>query len=351
MFQMTRRSLLAAGAGLAAAGALGRGASAQGAMTELKVSLNAPYDGSNAAFFLAEQRGYYSAAGLHCQFDTSGGAVESVGRIGTGVYDFAFTDLNVLIDFAAKNPDKAPRDVFMLYYRSPLSVITFAKYNITKASDLAGKTIGAAITDGAYRLFPAYCKATGLDPNSVKWKFVDLRLRETLLLRGEVEAILGFDSTSYFNLIKAGAKPGDVKFLYYADVGMPIYGNSLAASQEDARHQSGRGQALRRRLRPWLDGCHQGPGGGHCRPGEEGQPDRFQAGDGQAELGDQEPNLLTGIPRERAGARGGGAPRQLHRDREECVRTARGARARGGLRRELHAAGRPAQAACLTAWI
>jgi NitT/TauT family transport system substrate-binding protein len=224
---ITRRSLFAAGASLAAV----RPALAQG-MTELKVSLNAPYDGSNAAFFLAEQRGYYSAAGLHCQFDTSGGAVESVGRIGTGVYDFAFTDLNVLIDFAAKNPDKAPRDVFMLYYRSPFAVITFAKSGIAKASDLAGKTLGAAITDGAYRLFPAYCNKTGLDPNSVKFKFVDLRLRETLLLRGEVDAILGFDSTSYFNLVKAGAKPETVKFVYYADADMPIYGNSLAASKK-----------------------------------------------------------------------------------------------------------------------
>ena len=230
MFHTRRRSLLLATAGLVAAGA-GR-ARAQAAATELKVSLNAPYDGSNAAFFLAEQRGYYNAAGLHCQFDSSGGAVESVGRIGTGVYDFAFTDINVLMAFASKNPDKAPRDIFMLYYRSPLSVITFAKSGIAKASDLVGKTLGAAVTDGAYRLFPAYCKATGLDPAAVKWKFVDLRLRESLLLRGEVDAILGFDSTSYFNLIKAGAKPETVKFLYYADAGMPIYGNSLAASRK-----------------------------------------------------------------------------------------------------------------------
>ena len=228
MLEITRRSLLAAGAAIA----MVQHALAQPAIAELKVSLNAPYDGSNAAFFLADQRGYYSAAGLRCQFDTSGGAVESVGRIGTGVYDFAFTDINVLTDFAAKNPDKAPRDVFMLYYRSPLSVITFAKSGITKPADLVGKTLGASITDGAYRLFPAYCQATGLDPNSVKWKFVDLRLRETLLLRGEVDAILGFDSTSYFNLVKAGAKPDSVKFLYYSDAGLPIYGNSLAASKK-----------------------------------------------------------------------------------------------------------------------
>ena len=34
------------------------------AQTDLKVSLNAPYDGSNAAFFLAEDKGYYAAEGL-----------------------------------------------------------------------------------------------------------------------------------------------------------------------------------------------------------------------------------------------------------------------------------------------
>ncbi len=228
---MTRRSLLLS-AGATALGVPQRARAED--PVRLKVSLNAPYDGSNAAFFLADQRGYYSKANLACQFDTSGGAVESVGRIGTGVYDFAFTDLNVLIDFAAKNPDKAPRDVFMLYYRSPLSVISFAKAGITTPMDLVGKTLGAAVTDAAYRLFPAFCKQTGLDPASVKWKFVDLRLRETLLLRGEVDAILGFDSTSYFNLVKAGAKPDTVKFLYYADTGMPIYGNSLAASKKMA---------------------------------------------------------------------------------------------------------------------
>lgn len=232
MRPFSRRVLLAGGAGIAAAIGRSHEGLAQNAPINLKVSLNAPYDGSNAAFFLAEQRGYYAAAGLACQFDTSGGAVESVGRIGTGVYDFAFSDLNVLIDFAAKNPDKAPRDVFMLYYRSPLGAISFEKSGITKPSDLAGKTLGAAITDGAYRLFPAFCQQSGLDPNSVKWKFVDLRLRETLLLRGEVDAILGFDSTSYFNLVKAGAKPESIRFVYYADTGLPLYGNSLAASKK-----------------------------------------------------------------------------------------------------------------------
>lgn len=226
--RLTRRSALLAGAGLLAAPHIARSQT----LLDLKVSLSAPYDGSNAAYFMGVEKGFWEQAGLRCQFDTSGGAVESVGRVGSGAYDFGVCDINVLIDFAAKNPDKTPSCVYMLYYRSPLCAISFTKAGISKPSDLVGKTIGAAVTDGAYRLFPAFCKQTGLDPNSVKWKFVDLRLRESLLLRNDVDAILGFDSTSYFNLLKAGAKPGEVSFLYYSDMGLPLYSNGLIASKK-----------------------------------------------------------------------------------------------------------------------
>ena len=224
---LSRRLLLGSGAALAWPFV----ASAE--VTPLKVSLSAPYDGSTAPFFLGLQKGFYDAVGLKPAFDTSGGAVESIGRVASGTYDYAVGDINVLMDFDAKNPGSAPSGVYMLYYRSPLSAISFAKAGIKQPSDLAGKTLGAAVTDGAYRLFPAYCKQTGLDPNSVKWKLVDLRLREALLLRGEVDAILGFDSTSYFNLLKGGAKPEDVNFLYYSDAGVPLYSNSLIAAKKN----------------------------------------------------------------------------------------------------------------------
>ncbi len=155
-----RALLLGAGATLAAPHV------ARAQMTDLKVSLSAPYDGSTAPFFLGPRRGFYEQVGLRCQFDTSNGAVEAIGRVGSGAYDFAVGDINVLMDFIANNPAKAPSAIYMLYYRSPLSAITFAKSGITKPADLAGKTLGAAVTDAAYRLFPAFCKQTGLDPNS-----------------------------------------------------------------------------------------------------------------------------------------------------------------------------------------
>jgi NitT/TauT family transport system substrate-binding protein len=206
--------------------------SAASAQTELKVSLNAPYDGSNAAFFLAEEKGYYAAEGVKPTFDPSGGSGEVATRIGSGTYDFGFGDINVLMEFNAKNPDNAGRAVYMLYYRSPLSVGSFAKNGITKPIDLDGKKIGGALTDGAYKLFPAYAKLASIDAGSIKWEFGDLRLREALLLKGDVDAILGFDSTMYFNFIRQGVAPSDIKFLYFSDAGLNIYGNAILASKK-----------------------------------------------------------------------------------------------------------------------
>ena len=108
------------------------------------------------------------------------------------------------MEFNAKNPDNAGKAVYMLYYRSPLSVGSFAKAGITKPADLNGKKIGGALTDGAYKLFPAYAKLASIKADSIQWQYGDLRLREALLLKGDVDAILGFDSTMYFNLGAAG---------------------------------------------------------------------------------------------------------------------------------------------------
>src|SRR5579871_5882395 len=208
------------------------GASTPGHAQELKVSLNAPYDGSNAAFFLADDRGYYAGEGLKVSFDPSGGSGEAVTRIGSGAYDFGFGDINVLMEFNAKNPDNAGKAVYMLYYRSPLSIGSFAKAKINKPSDLDGRQLGGALSDGAYKLFPAYAKLAGVKADSVKWQYGDLRLREALLLKGDVDAILGFDSTMYFNLVRQGIAPADIKFLYFSDVGLNIYGNAIMASKK-----------------------------------------------------------------------------------------------------------------------
>lgn len=202
------------------------------AAAAIKFSLAAPFDGSNAAFFLAQQNGWYKDAGLECQFDAGGGSGEAVSRVGSGVYDAGIADINSMAEFNAKNAGATIRMVYMVYFRSPLCVGTLAKSGITKPGDLVGKTIGAAAPDGAYRLFSTYAKAAEIDPATIKWNMVGLQLREAVLAGGDADAILGFDSTIYFGLIKAGIKPDDIRFLYYADAGLDLYGNGIILSEK-----------------------------------------------------------------------------------------------------------------------
>ena len=202
------------------------------AQNDFRFSLAAPFDGSNAAYFLAEERGYYAQEGIKITMDASGGSGDAVTRVGSGAYDFGVGDVNVLMEFISKNPAAAPKAVYMLYYRSPLSIASFSKAGMTKPADLNNKTLGGSLGDGAYKLFPAYAKLAGVKPESVKWQYGDLRLREAMLLKGDVAGILGFDSTMYFNLVRQGIAPQDIKFMYYSDAGLDIYGNTLFASKK-----------------------------------------------------------------------------------------------------------------------
>ncbi len=238
--ELSRRSALTA---MLAAPAILRGHAARAATKTLKFSLAAPFDGSTAPFFLGKSKGWYSEAGLDVAFDSSGGSGEAVSRVGSGVYDLGVGDLNVMAEFNAKNPASAIHDVYMLYFRSPLCVATLAKSGITKPSDLNGRKIGAAAPDGAYRMFPAYVKATGINAGSIAWDMVGLQLREAVLSRGDVDAILGFDSTMYFGLVKAGIAPSDIRFMYYSDVGLDLYGNGIMASDKLRREDP---EALKR---------------------------------------------------------------------------------------------------------
>lgn len=216
-------------AGLALCAGLIAAASAQ---TPIKFSLNFKPDGSNAAWFLALERGYFKAAGLDVTLDTSGGTGDVLTRLATGAYDFGFGDIGAVIEFAGRNPGQSPVALMSIYERSPLSVIALKKSGIAKPADMVGRNVGAPLSDGAFRMFPAFAKATRLDATKVNFKNIDIRVRETMLTRGDVDAVMGFDSTVWFNLKALGLKIEDVTFIRYAEHGMDLYGNSLLASRK-----------------------------------------------------------------------------------------------------------------------
>ena len=223
--QFTRRGLIASAA--AAAALLALPALAQ---TPIKFQLDWRFEGPAALFLGAAAKGYYKAAGLDVTIDAGNGSGGTVQRVASGTYDIGFADLAALMEFHANNPDapNKPVAVMMVYNNTPAAVLALKKSGISKPGDVAGKKIGAPVFDAGRRAFPIFAKANGI--GSVVWTTMDPPLRETMLVRGDVDAITGFSFTSLLNLEARGVKVEDIVILPYSGHGVRLYGNVIIAT-------------------------------------------------------------------------------------------------------------------------
>lgn len=200
------------------------------AQTPIKFQLDWRFEGPAALFLAAQAKGYYKAAGLDVSIDAGSGSGATVTRVASGAYDMGFADMAALMEFTANNPDAAnkPVAVMMVYNNTPAAVLTLKKSGITKPGDLAGKKLGAPVFDAGRRGFPIFAKANGI--GAVQWVSMDPALRETMLARGDVDAITGFSFTSLLNLEARGVKTADIVVLPFPNWGVKLYGNVIIAS-------------------------------------------------------------------------------------------------------------------------
>ncbi|MEG1373803.1 MAG: ABC transporter substrate-binding protein, partial [Comamonas sp.] len=154
----------------------------------------------------------------------------AVQRVASGAYDMGFADMASLMEFHANNPDapNKPVGVMVVYNNTPAAVMALKKSGIKTAADLSGKKLGAPVFDSGRKAFPVFAKANKIA--NVTWTSMDPPLRETMLVRGDIDAITGFTFTSLLNLEARGAKASDVVVLQYADHGVKHYGNVIIAS-------------------------------------------------------------------------------------------------------------------------
>ena len=198
--------------------------------TPIKFLLDWRFEGPAALFLQPVAKGYFKAAGLDVQVDAGTGSGAAVQRVASGTYDMGFADMAALMEFHANNPDapNKPVAVMMVYNNTPAAVMALKKSGIKSPADLNGKKLGAPVFDAGRRGFPIFQKANNV-PN-VTWVSMDPPLRETMLARGDIDAITGFSFTSLLNLEARGVKPEDIVTLPYAQHGVKLYGNVIIAS-------------------------------------------------------------------------------------------------------------------------
>lgn len=224
---MNKRRFLQATAALAAALTVGAAAHAQ---TPIRFQLDWRFEGPSALFLHPAAKGYFRDAGLNVTIDSGNGSSGTVTRVASGTYDMGLADLAALMEFHANNPDapNKPVAVMMVYNNTPASVLALKKSGIRTPADLNGKKLGAPVFDAGRKAWPIFEKANNV--SGVTWTSMDPPLRETMLVRGDVDAITGFSFTSLLNLEARGVKPEDVVIMPFAEHGVKLYGNVIIAT-------------------------------------------------------------------------------------------------------------------------
>ena len=202
--------------------------------TKIAFQLDWRFEGPAAMFLLPKAKGYFAAEKLDVTVDAGSGSGNAVNRVASGTYQMGFADLAALIEFVGNNPTapNKPVAVMMVYDTTPAAVFSLKKTGIKAPGDLIGKKMGAPVFDAGRRAFPIFVKANKLDASKIQWTAMDPPLRETMLVKGDVDAITGFYFTSLLNLNARGVKDEDVDVLMYPKYGVNLYGNAIIVSEQ-----------------------------------------------------------------------------------------------------------------------
>lgn len=209
------------------------------AQTKVRFQFDWRFEGSSAIFLNGEHKGYFKDAGLALQLDPGSGSANTVNLVAAGTYDMGFADLSTLMEFHGNNPDAPakPVAVMLVYNTMPATVFALRKSGIQSPRDLKGKRIGAPVFDAGRRAFPLFAAANGLGRDDYRWESMDGALRETLLARGDIDAITGFYHNSLLNLQARGVAREDIVAFPFGEHGVDLYGSAVIASPDFvARH-------------------------------------------------------------------------------------------------------------------
>jgi NitT/TauT family transport system substrate-binding protein len=189
--------------------------------------------GRHSLFFVAKEKGYYKAEGLDVEILGGRGSAATIREVAAGAATFGFADSGTLV-ISRANENVPVKMIGIVYARAPHAMMALKSSGITGPKDLVGRTLADTSASSNYILFAAYARASGIDPNSVKWVFTDFNSLPGLLVTKQVDAIGQF--TMGQPMLQQRVPNDAIVVLSYKDAGMEFYSNSVVAS--DATIQS-----------------------------------------------------------------------------------------------------------------
>lgn len=202
------------------------------AQETMNFALDWRFEGPSAPYFLAIDNGHFAEAGLEVEITAGQGSLDAIPKVASGAFPMGFADINSLIRFLDQNPGAPVIAVMMVYDSPPFSIVGRVSQGVSGIDDLEGITLGAPPPDGAWAQFPILAEVNGIDVSTITVEPVGFPTREPMLAEGNVDAVTGFNFSSYLSLARLGVPEEDITTILFADHGVALYGNAIIANTE-----------------------------------------------------------------------------------------------------------------------
>ena len=178
-----------------------------------------------AGFYVAQQNGYYKAAGLDVNIQPGGPDFPAVQMVTGGSEQFGVTGADQILIARSKGVPVVALAV--IYRRNPFVLFSLTKSGIKTPADFAGKTVGVKIGGNEELIYRAVLAKAGID--KAKLTEMPVKFDITPLLTGTVDVWPGY----LINEVLAAKEKGfDVNVIYPADFGIDLYADTLFTTEK-----------------------------------------------------------------------------------------------------------------------
>jgi NitT/TauT family transport system substrate-binding protein len=207
---------------------LARPALAQAKLRDITMRLDWLYQGPNAGFMVAQDKGFYKEVGLNVDVGPGKGSGSTAQLTASKATQFGFVDGFVTGLSISKGMNI--RTVASIYRKNPTAVMVLEDSGIKTPKDLEGKTIGIPAGAAQFQQWPAYVKGCHLDADKIRVANVDPAGAPPALVTGQFVAIAGFATGQVPSIEIRGHKKARV--LWYADCGVTAVSNGIVVHND-----------------------------------------------------------------------------------------------------------------------
>lgn len=200
------------------------------AADDVSVRLNWITGGTNIAWFLGIELGYFQKEGINLKVTDGRGSVVAAQLVANKSDHFGMSDGAAITLTASKG---APiKSVMSIRSSSGYAVMFLKESGIKTLKDLEGKRLAITAGDALTQQWPLVVKTNKLDADKIKLTYMDAAAKSVALMEKKVDAMLG-NYVDQGVLIKQ--KGFDVGWLKFADHGVNNVTMALAAHEDTIR--------------------------------------------------------------------------------------------------------------------